>query len=260
MSANTQKGLLAYICVTPKPSNLTREQFEALVWVPIAKVGSVGESGVNTNIVQYDMLAEEMTQKQKGNSDGQNTPIECARDLSDAGQQALRTAGAPLNRYNYAMKFEDNDKPSDDYTNTITYRRGVITGPTRAGGRSEDFITDAFMLGNNQKEIIVAPEADDPPTNTVKPSIVGTVVQVGVELTALEGEWLGKPTSYTYQWQHDASGNGTFSNVSVGGTAKKYTPVVGDVADSIRVQVTAINGAGSSSAANSLGTIPIIAA
>lgn len=98
------------------------------------------------------------------------------------------------------------------------------------------------------------------PTNLVAPSITGAQVRVGYTLTAVEGEWTGHPTSYTYQWQHDVSGNGTFSNVAVGGTSQTYVPVVGDIADSLRVQVTAINGTGSSSAANSLGTIPIIAA
>lgn len=258
--ADTQKGLRAFICETPQPDDLDRSAFEGLTWVEIGKIGMVGESGTDTNIVSYDLINQDVTQKQKGISDARNTPIECARDLSDVGQVALRAAALPGNRFNYAMKFEDNDKPSSDYTNTVTYRRGVLTGPTRAGGRNEDFILDVFTLGNNQVEVIVKPESEVVPVNRVLPSIVGTAVQVGVELTALDGEWSGDPGSFTYQWQHDTSGNGTFANVSVGGTSKKYTPVVGDVADSLRVRVAAVNGAGTSTQANSLGTIPIIAA
>lgn len=98
------------------------------------------------------------------------------------------------------------------------------------------------------------------PTNVVPPSVTGAQVRVGYTLTAVEGEWTGYPTSYTYQWQHDVSGNGTFSNVSVGGTGRTYVPVVGDIADSLRVRVVAVNATGSSSAASSLGTIPIVAA
>lgn len=98
------------------------------------------------------------------------------------------------------------------------------------------------------------------PVNTVKPSIVGASVQVGVTLTAIEGEYTGAPDSYAYQWQHDASGNGTFANVSVGGTSETYVPVVGDIADFLRVGVTPTNGAGAGSTVYSLPVGPIIAA
>lgn len=98
------------------------------------------------------------------------------------------------------------------------------------------------------------------PVNTVKPSIVGASVQVGVTLTAIEGEYEGAPDSYAYQWQHDASGNGTFANVSVGGTGETYVPVVGDIADFLRVGVTPTNGAGAGSTVYSLPVGPIIAA
>ncbi len=98
------------------------------------------------------------------------------------------------------------------------------------------------------------------PANEVKPSIVGASVQVGVTLTAIEGEYSGGPSSFTYQWQHDASGNGTFTNVSVGGTSKTYVPVVGDIADFLRVGITPTNSAGAGSTVYSLPVGPIIAA
>lgn len=98
------------------------------------------------------------------------------------------------------------------------------------------------------------------PTTLVRPSIVGASVQVGVTLTAIPGEWANAPDSYAYQWQHDASGNGTFVNVSVGGTSETYVPVVGDIADFLRVGVTPTNGAGAGSTVYSLPVGPIIAA
>lgn len=101
---------------------------------------------------------------------------------------------------------------------------------------------------------------EEVPTTLVRPSIVGASVQVGVTLTAIEGEWANAPDSYAYQWQHDASGNGTFANVSVGGTSKTYVPVVGDIADFLRVGVTPTNGAGAGSIVYSLPVGPIIAA
>lgn len=256
--AFTNAGGKFYICVTPKPDDLTQEQFEALTWVEVGNVGALPESGVSSNIVSYDTIDTDVTQKNKGVSDAGSGSLEVARKDTDAGQIALRAAA--LTKFYYATKRELSDAPSDDYTNTIYYNRGLVVGPTHAGGRNEDFILETFQFGNVQREIVQGPEALTVPSNTVKPAISGAAVQVGVELTAFEGEWTFQPTSYTYQWQHDTSGNLTFANVAAGGTGRTYTPVVGDVGDSLRVQVTAHNGAGSSSVANSVATTPIIAA
>jgi hypothetical protein len=256
--AATNKGRKVYICETPQPSDLDQTGYEALTWVQVGNVGSVGETGTNTNVVSYDELDTDVTQKGKGMSNAGDPVIECARNPTDDGQIALRAAA--LTDYRYAFKFTDDDKPAADYTDTVHYNRGIVSGPIRPNGRNEDFILERFTLGLVQREIVVDPEPQSVPVNTAMPSIIGTAVQVGVTLTAIEGDWTNDPTSFTYQWQHDTSGNGSFANVSVGGTSKTYAPVVGDIADSLRVRVTAVNGAGSSTAANSLGTIPIIAA
>lgn len=257
--ADTNKGRKVYVCATVKPSDLTQEQFEALTWVQVGKVGNVGDFGKQTNIVSYTTLDTEFQQKSKGISNAGDPVIECARSYNDAGQILMRTAGAPTSRYSYALKIEENDKPTADYTNTIHYVRGKVAGPVNLGGGNEDFVREQYTVGLEQV-LTVDPEAGSAPTNTVLPSISGASVQVGVTLTANEGEWTGDPDSFTYQWAHDVSGNLTFSNVSVGGTSKTYVPVVGDVGDSLRVTVTAINGAGSSSGANSIATTVIIAA
>lgn len=98
------------------------------------------------------------------------------------------------------------------------------------------------------------------PVNSVKPTITGASVQVGVTLTGHPGKYTGGTTSFAYQWQHDASGNGTFANVSVGGTEATYVPVVGDIADFLRVGVTPTNSAGAGTTVYSLPVGPIIAA
>jgi predicted secreted protein len=83
------------------------------------------------------------------------------------------------------------------------------------------------------------------PTNTVIPAISGTV-QEGETLTALEGAWTGAPT-FTYQWQQDTAGNGTFVSIS-GATSKTFVPVTANVGNALRVQVTSTNSAGSATA------------
>lgn len=256
--ADTNKGRKVYICATVKPSDLTKEQFEALTWVQVGKVGNVGDFGRQTNIVSYTTLDTEYQQKSKGISNAGDPVIECARNYSDAGQILMRTAGAPTSRYSYALKIEENDKPTSDYTNTIHYVRGKVAGPVNLGGGNEDFVREQYTIGLEQV-LTVDPEAGSAPTNTVLPSIIGADLDEGTVLTAIPGEWTGDPSSYGYQWQADTSGNGSFSSIS-GATNSTYTLAAGQAGDAVRVQVTATNGAGTSSAANSLSVGLVVGA
>ena len=104
---------------------------------------------------------------------------------TDAGQIALRAAA--LTDYRYAFKFTDDDKPASDYTDTVHYNRGIVNGPVRPNGRNEDFILERFTLGLVQREVVVDPEPQSVPVNTVVPSITGAQVRVGYTLTAQEG-------------------------------------------------------------------------
>lgn len=163
--ANTNAGRKFYIAVTladgtipaAKPTALDLTAFEAITfWQDVGSVGSIGQTGTDTNIVSYDTLDTEVTQKQKGISNAGDPEIECARDPSDKGQIAMRAAAAT--RYNYAFKMEDADAPDENTTNTIYYYRGVVSGPFRPNGRNEDFILETYRLGLNQKEIVADPE------------------------------------------------------------------------------------------------------
>lgn len=227
-----------YICETPQPDDLEQEDYEALVWVEVANVGSLPESGTTTNIVSYDTLDTEVTSKAKGISDAGEGELEVAFAAEDPGQVALRTAA--LTKFYYATKRELTDAPSAGFTNTIFYNRGLVTGPAHAGGRNEDFVIETYTFGNVQREIVVAPEALSVPANTLRPSISGIATQ-GQVLTAVEGQWTNRPTHYTYSWE----GDGTPIS---GATSKTYTLVVGDVGDAITVVVTAYNAAGNASA------------
>lgn len=257
--ATTNKGRKIYVCATPQPVDLTQEQFEALVWVEVRNVGGVGESGTNTNIVSYDELATDVTQKNKGIGNAGDPTIECARNPTDPGQILLRSMGIPTNKNNYAFKFVDNDAPSTDYVGTHHYNRGVVTGPTRPNGRNEDFILEVFTLGLSQVEIVVNPEPQVITANVLRPSISGAAVQTGVLLTAIPGTWTNGPVTATYQWQADDAGDGNFVNIS-GATGPTFIPVVGNVGDALRVAETAVNGEGTPVTAYSLPTALQIAA
>ena len=83
---------------------------------------------------------------------------------------------------------------------------------------------------------------------------IGGIARDGSTLTANPGSWDGTPTiTYEYQWQRcDASGNNCVD--IPGATGGTYTLGPDDVGSTIRVVVTAVNGAGSSSPATSAAT------
>lgn len=251
----TLAGRKVYICSTPQPSALNQAQYEALTWIEVGDVGNVGQMGTDTNIVNYPTLAGDVQGKHKGIKNAGDPVIECARSATDVGQVALRAAG--LTDYIYAVKIENADKPSDSYTNTVHYNRGIVTGPVRPGGRNEDFILEVFTIGLVQREIVVNPTALAATENSTLPAISG-IAQVGNTLTAYPGTWTLDPT-FTYQWQADDAGDGNFADIT-GAASITYAPVVGNVGDALRVKVTGVNGEGSSVVAYSAPTQVLLAA
>ena len=111
----------------------------------------------------------------------------------------------------------------------------VIVKATNTGGSTS---------ATSAQTATVASSAPAAPTNAAAPQISGTTTQ-GDSLTTTNGSWTGSPTSYTYQWQHCASGS--CSNIT-GATTSSYTLGSGDVGDTIDVIVKATNTGGSTSA------------
>ena len=155
--AQTNLDAKFYICTTPQPDDLTQSEFEALSFVEVGNIGTMGETGVNENILSYDTYDTDVTQKAKGIANAGDPTLEVARVYNDAGQIAMRAAA--LTNFQYAFKREDADAPDASTTNTIIYMRGVVTGPVRPNGGPEDFIIESFTLGLNQREILVDPTA-----------------------------------------------------------------------------------------------------
>ena len=155
--ALTQAGAKFYIATdvsdqpVPQNADLDAAGFGALTWTEVSQVGNVGETGTSTNVVSYDTLDTDVTQKGKGISNAGDPDIECARVATDLGQIAMRTAA--LTTDSYAFKYElDN---SGGTNGTIYYNRGLITGPSRSNGGNEDFDLETYTLGLNQREVVV---------------------------------------------------------------------------------------------------------
>ena len=125
--------------------------FPGLTYTEVKGVGSRGEIGLNTNMVNYDTWGSVVISKGKGLTDAGGGDVEMLRIPNDPGQIAMRAAGAPTNHNNYAFKEVLQD-------GTTRYYRGLVGGPRHPGGRNEDFDLNVFTLALNQ------PPLDIPPT------------------------------------------------------------------------------------------------
>jgi hypothetical protein len=92
-----------------------------------------------------------------------------------------------------------------------------------------------------------AVRAASPPQNAALPSITGTARQ-GQTLTASSGSWGGTtPITYAYEWQRCDKSGASCSAISASGSAT-YQLAAADVGHTVRVKVTATNGAGTANA------------
>jgi hypothetical protein len=235
--ANANAASRLFVSSTAQNSELDQSGYEALTWVEIKAIGSLGEVGTSTNVLTYDTWDTTVTQKAKGISDAGSPELEVARLSSDAGQDILRTAGAVGNNNNYAFKELRADGTTAD-NGTVIYNRGLVSGPKRPRGRNEDFDVEVFTLMFQQAEIVVDPTGSGTaPYMTAIPTISGTE-EVGETLTLANGTWAGDATiTYAYAWYRN--------NVLIAGeTASTYDLAAADLGKYITGRVTATNAAG----------------
>lgn len=111
-----------------------------------------------------------------------------------------------------------------------------------------------------QTALVAAASAGQLPVNSEPPEVEaesGEGYYVGAELDGSEGSWQaeGETLTYSYQWLRCDAGGGSCEEIA-GATAPTYEPTAPDVTHTLRLQVTAHDGAGETSAQS--GPTPVI--
>lgn len=151
--SDSNMGRKLFVCATPQNEDLSETEFEALDWVQVANVVTIGETGMRENIISQDYMDTTVSQKQKGIANAGDPDIEVGYNATDPGQIIMRTIART--RSSYAFKFEYDDATPVTGTPTTVYNRGVVGGPATPNGAVEDFHNNIYTLGLNQAEIVV---------------------------------------------------------------------------------------------------------
>src|SRR5256714_6297244 len=110
-------------------------------------------------------------------------------------------------------------------------------------------ILPVLLLGAALVTGVAAARTAAVPNNTSPPTITGTARE-GNTLTARNGSWANAPTSFTYQWQRCGADGTGCADITGAATNQTYTVTSADADHTVRVQVTAKNADGQSTASS----------
>lgn len=105
--------------------------YEALTWTASTEITSVGEHGRENEIVTFNLLHDNSTNKRVGTSNEGSQTFEAVFDSGSAAQGILETAEAAGDKVSVKIAYSDGD---------VSYYEGIVTSLKRASGGSSDII------------------------------------------------------------------------------------------------------------------------
>jgi calcineurin-like phosphoesterase family protein len=136
-----------------------------------------------------------------------------------------------------------------DVTSLVSGDGIVSIRITSSSADGADYTSKEGGSGLAPQLVVTAAGSSTPPGNTVPPTITGLPIE-GELVAAETGSWSGTPPiSYAYQWRRCDVAGAACVDIA-GETGASYLLASDDVARTVRVTVTATNGAGSAAASS----------
>lgn len=124
--------------------------FEAISdWVEVEEIEDFGEHGDTAAKITFESVADSRTRKLKGTRDAGTKTIVVGVDPLDDGQVAL--AAAQATDFNYAFKVVRSDARAANYTNTVEYFIGLVSGEAVNQGSVNNVVKQTFPIDLNTK-------------------------------------------------------------------------------------------------------------
>ncbi len=129
----------------------TKAEYDALTWVEVGSVESIGPFGDTSQVVTFTGLSDARTRKRKGTRDAGDIALNCGHDAFDPGQILLVTQQATDFLYNYKVVEADGQDAND--TDSTNYMKGLcasaqidIGGTNKIVMRNFNILVDSEIL------------------------------------------------------------------------------------------------------------------
>ncbi len=140
--------------VTATPD--TKTEYEALTYVEIGLVESLGEFGDESGSGTFTSLNDGRVRKYKNVRDAGNLALTVARDVTDPGQTALVAAEATRNG-KYAFKVVYPDRLTENGTDGADYFRALVRSKRNNPGAGGNVLRRSFMIDIDSAIVEVDP-------------------------------------------------------------------------------------------------------
>jgi hypothetical protein len=147
----TASGTRVYIgaAVTSTAADTIAEFTAMTGWTEIGLVETVGEFGDESSAVTFAAIGDGRMRKAKGARDAGTIALTVAHDPLDAGQAAIDVAEGTNN--NYAFKVVLPDAPTDAYSDSIFYFRGLVMSKRKNIGANDNVVRNTYNVGVNSE-------------------------------------------------------------------------------------------------------------
>lgn len=157
MAVKTGSGAKIYVSTASVLKTVdTLSEFQALTFTKVGEVGNLGDFGDESKLVTWTNLEDSRDETLKGSRNAGMLPLMCGWDPLDAGQAALITY--EQTNFEYAFKIDMNDAPSELYSSTLKYFRGIVSSQRISNKDANGIRTITFNVPINS-QIYTAPAA-----------------------------------------------------------------------------------------------------